>query len=397
MRRSYKFLLRPTCKQVTALEACLEDHRQLYNAAMEERREAWRMRKASVIFYGQSAQLPAIRAADLEGQGRWSATSQQQTLRRLEKAFTNFFRRLRAGSRKPGFPRFKGRDRFDSVLWLHSNGAGCKWDSVPHPTVTRVYFKGIGHVRVHQHRAVKGRVKSLSVKREAGRWWVIVSCDNVSSEPLEPTGASVGIDLGIRSFLTTSNGEHVPNQRLQAAAADRIAGAQRVLARKKRGSKRRRKAKAKVTKLYVKVRRTRLDHAHKTALTLVRENDVIVHEALQIQNLTRRPKPLLAEDGSWAPNGVARKLGMNRSILDAGWGVFLEVLRAKAEEAGRVVIEVDARRTSQRCARCGHVAAGNRVTQAAFRCLACGHQAHADVNAAVNILRAGLALQANAA
>jgi putative transposase len=252
---------------------------------------------------------------------------------------------------------------------------------------------GIGHVRVHQHRAAKGRVKTITAKREAGRWYVILSCDDVPAEPLEPTGSRVGIDLGVASFLTTSDCAHVPNPRYLPASAKRLAAAERNLARKKRGSNRRKRAAAKAAGLHGKVRRQRLDHAHKTALFLVRAYDVIVHEALKISNMTGRPKPRPADDGGYAPNGAAAKSGLNKSIHDAGWGIFLRVLSAKAESAGRHVVAVDPRHTSQRCAQCGHVAAGNRVNQAEFRCLACGHQAHADVNAARNILRAGLALQ----
>jgi putative transposase len=280
------------------------------------------------------------------------------------------------------------------VTWP-THGNGCKWDSVQHPTVTRVYLMGVGHVQVHQHRAVKGRVKMITVHREAGRWYLIMSCDDVPAEPLPATGAVVGIDMGVASFLTTSDGEHVPNPRPLAATAERLTIAQQALARKKRGSNRRRRAVRKVAALHAKVRRIRLDYAHKTALVLVRDHDVIVHEALKIANMTRRPKarPDPEQPGAFLPNGAAAKAGLNRSITDAGWGCFLDALHDKAESAGRTVIEVDPRYTSQRCAECRHVAAGNRVTQAAFRCLACGHAAHADVNAAVNILRAGLARQ----
>jgi putative transposase len=109
--------------------------------------------------------------------------------------------------------------------------------------------------------------------------------------------------------------------------------------------------------------------------------------------MTRRPKPRPDSEGGYEPNGATAKAGLNKSILDAGWGMFLRVLAAKAESAGRQMIAVNPRHTSQRCAQCGHTVAGNRVSQAEFRCLACGHHAHADVNAAINILRAGLALQ----
>ena len=390
MRRSYKCLLRPTKRQEAALGACLEDTRHLYNAALEERREAWRMCRHQVTFYSQDAQLKQIRADDPERYGRWAFTCERAAIRRLDRAFQGFYRRVRAGE-KPGYPRFKGRGWRDSIEWLEKKGA--RWNSVPHPTVTRVYLQGIGHVRVHQHRPVKGRIKSITAKREVGRWYVVLSCDDVPAEPLEPTGSAVGIDLGVASFLTTSSSGYVRNPRHLAATSKRLAAAQRDLARKKRDSSRRKKAATKVARLHGKVRRQRLDHAHNTALALVRDYDVIVREDLKITNMTARPKPRPDGNGDYEPNGASAKSGLNKSIRDAGWGIFLRVLSAKAESAGRTVIAVDPRHTSQRCAECGHTAAGNRVTQAEFRCLACGHQAHADVNAARNILRAGLALQ----
>ncbi len=388
MRRSYKFLLRPTSKQAAALAACLEDHRTLYNAALEHRRTAYHKAGVTVRYGDQSAELKHIRADDPDGQGRWSFSSQQATLRRLGKAFAAFFARVKAG-RTPGLPRFKGRGWFDTVTWP-KDGDGCRWDSQPeHPTATRVRLQGIGHVRVHQHRPVKGRVKTISVKREGSRWFVVLACDDVPAETLPETGAVAGIDLGVASLVTTSDGAHVANPRHLAATADRLARAQRDLARKKRGSKRRRKAVSRVAALHAKVRRQRLDHAHKTANALVASYDVIVHEALRITNMTRSASGTVEQPG----RNVAAKSGLNHSILDAGWGVFLRVLAHKAESAGREMIAVEPRNTSRTCARCGHVAKENRVTQAVFRCTACGHTAHADVNAAINILRAGLALR----
>lgn len=388
MRRSYKFLLRPTRRQEIALAACLEDHRTLYNAALEHRRTAYRMAGVPIRYGDQSAELKHIRADDPDGQGRWSFSSQQATLRRLDKAFAAFFRRVKAGQ-KPGFPRFKGRGWFDTVEWP-KDGDGCRWDSQPeHPTATYVRLQGIGHVRVHQHRPVRGRVKTISVKREGRRWYVILACDDVPAEPLPATGAVVGLDMGVASLATTSDGEHLANPRHLAATADRLAAAQRDLARKKRGSKRRLKAVARVAALHAKVRRQRLDHAHKAALDLVRNYDVIVHEDLRIANMTRSASGTIDNPG----RNVAQKSGLNRSILDAGWGVFLTILAHKAESAGRELIAVNPANTSRTCARCGHCAAENRVTQAEFACTACGHTAHADVNAAENILRAGLALR----
>ncbi|TDC92055.1 transposase [Nonomuraea deserti] len=388
MRRSFRFLLRPTARQAAALPACLEDHRMLYHAALEHRRTAYARAGVSVRYGKQPAELKHIRADDPDGQARWSFSSQQATLRRLDRAFRAFFDRVRAG-RTPGFPRFKGRGRFDTVEWP-KDGDGCRSDSQPgHPTVAYVRLQGVGHVRVHRHRTVKGRVRTIAVKREGNRWFVVLSCDDVPAEPLPATGAVAGIDMGVASLVTTSDGGRVANARHLAATAGRLADAQRDLARRKRGSQRRRKAVTRAAALHAKVRRQRLDGAHKAALALVRTYDVIVHEDLRIANMTRSASGTMEAPG----RNVAAESGLNRSILDAGWGMFLTILAHKAESAGRTLIAVNPTGTSRTCARCGHSAKENRVTQAAFACTACGHAAHADVNAAINILRAGLALR----
>lgn len=387
MRRSFKFLLRPTTRQSVALAACLEDHRALYNAALQERRDAYGMRGVSIQYGDQSAQLKEIRSADPDGQGRWSAGSQQQTLRRLDRAFAAFFRRVKAGQ-KPGFPRFKGRGWFNTVEWPAAKN-GATWDSTPHEPISRVYMLGIGHVRVHQHRAINGVVKTISVKREGHRWFVMLSCADVPAEPLSATGIAVGIDLGIASFLTRSDGGHIGNPRYGGAAAERIAAAQRTVARRQRGSNRRNMARARLSALHGKIRRQRLDFAHKAALELVRGFDMIAHEDLRIRNMTGSASGTAENPGS----KVSAKAGLNRSILDASWRMFLTVLAHKAESAGRVLIAVNPAGTSRTCAVCGNCASGNRITQSRFRCQACGHTAHADVNAALNILRAGLARQ----
>ncbi|GAA2309858.1 hypothetical protein GCM10010149_70130 [Nonomuraea roseoviolacea subsp. roseoviolacea] len=131
----------------------------------------------------------------------------------------------------------------------------------------------------------------------------------------------------------------------------------------------------------------------------MQDYDVIAHEDLRIANMTKAPapKPDPDQSGAFLPNRAAAKAGLNKSILDAGWGVFLTILAYKAESAGRELIAVNPANTSRTCARCGHYAKENRVTQAEFRCTACRHEAHADVNAAINILRAGLALRDAAA
>ncbi|KAA2266454.1 transposase [Solihabitans fulvus] len=395
MRRSFKFLLRPTGKQAVALREMLADHCSLYNGALQERRDAWRhVSKTTVRYGGQSAQLKDIRAFDPDQQGRWSFSSQQATLRRLDRAFAAFFRRVKTGD-KPGYPRFRGVSWFDTVEFP-TDGDGCRWNSTPGDSVTRVRFQGVGHVRVHRHRPVLGTVKTISVKREGNRWYVILSCAEVPAVPLPAVGQTAGIDMGVVHFLTASDGTHVPNPRYERAAAAGLADAQQALSRCRRGSNRRRKVRGKVAALHGRIRRQRLDHAHKTALAVVRAYDVIACEDLRIANMVRapKPKPDPEQSGVFLPNGAAAKAGLNRSIHDAGWGVFLGVLADKAESAGRRLIPVDPRDTSRTCTRCGHVCGDNRVTQAEFVCVACGHTANADVNAALNIAhRAGLVLR----
>jgi putative transposase len=400
--RAYKFLLRPTARQAAALGEMLRDHCSLYNAALQERRDAYRHVSRTSIKYGQqSAQLKEIRAFDPERQGRWSFSSQQATLRRLDKAFAAFFRRVKDGQ-TPGYPRFKGVGHFDTVVFP-KDGDGCRWDSVPHDRQTRVRLQGIGHVRVHQHRPVRGRVKTISVKREGNRWYLVLACDNVPAEKLPPTGAIVGIDMGVAHFLTTSGGEHVANPRFLQAMADQLAEAQRHLAtfpkRTGQRTKAHRAAARKVATLYGKIRRQRADFHHKTARALSTGHDVIAHERLNTAQMTKRtaPRPDPAGDGAFLPNGAAAKTGLNRSILDAGWAQFLKILANKAESAGRLVVSVDARNTSRTCPECGHVTKENRATQAKFQCVRCGFAANADHVGALNVLNgAGLVLCAAA-
>jgi putative transposase len=378
VRRAYKFRIYPTAGQASRAAQCLRDHQQLYNAALEERREAWRMRKVGIRYGQQSAQLKEIRGLDPD-QGRWSFSSQQATLRRLDKAMAAFYRRCKAGEKRAGYPRFKALDRWDSVEWP-SDGDGCRWKS----DMGRVYLQGVGHVRVHQHRPVQGRVKTITLKREGRRWYVVLSCDDVPACPLPAAGREVGVDVGVTRFATVSDGEIIASPRFTRESADEFAAAQRSLARKNRGSANRRRAKAKVAQVHRRIRNRRADFHHKTARALVRECDVIALEDLRIANMVRSASGTLEKPGT----NVAAKSGLNRSILDAGWGQFTSILIGKAEEAGRRIVLVDPRHTSINCHQCGARCA--RPRQETVICPEHG-AIDADVNGAINIAsRAGL-------
>lgn len=236
--------------------------------------------------------------------------------------------------------------------------------------------------------------KTCTVKREGRRWRVTVFCTGVPAQPLPPTGRSVGIDLGVgeSNLVATSEGDLVGGPRPGRAFDDKVTRVQRELAGRRKGSARRAKTAARLGALRRKEARIRRDWAHRVSRRLVDAYDLIAHEDLSVAHMVRRPRPRPGpgEPGGFLPNRAAAKAGLNRSIHDAGWARLLSFIAYKAEDAGRVVIAVNPAHTSQRCSACGHLDAGNRRLTA-FRCLGCGHQAHADVNAALNVLRAGLA------
>jgi putative transposase len=370
------------------LEQLLRNQCELYNAALEERRGAWNWERRSVSYFDQTRTLTTLRENRPEVLEH-GVTVCRGTLKRLDRAFCAFYRRCKTGE-KPGFPRFKSQRRFDSVQWEDTSGWRLDTDS------RRLHLVGIGAVKVRLHRDIEGRPKAITVAREGRRWWVTLRCVDVPARPLAATGRAVGIDLGVCAEVATSDGRLVLEGRYGQRARDRLATAQRHLASKRKGSRQRERAVERVAAAHRKIRNQRKDLAHKMSRELVNSYDLIVHEDLKITNMVRRPQPRRGDDGTYEPNGAAAKAGLNRSISDAGWGQLLRCIAYKAEHAGREVIAVDPRHTSQRCSRCGHVARENRLTQAQFRCQACGHEAHADVNAAMNILRAGRAQQAPA-
>ena len=392
VKRAYKFRAYPTRHQEGRATRLLADHCDLYNAAMAERREAWRMRRVRIRYSTQSAQLKEIRRADPDGQGQHSFTAQQQTLRRLDAVFAAYFERIRAADiagtkHKPGYPRFKPYQRFDQVLFV--DGDGARWQPRGPGRWARARFQAVGTVKVRQHRTVPGIVKALQLKREQRRWYVIVITDT-ETVPLPPTGREVGVDVGVARFLTTSDAEVVDNPRFLAASAPVIADLQRRKAHAKPGSGNRKRLRRALAREWRTVRNRRRDFHHKTARMLVNQCDVIAVENLNTAGMTRRPAPKPDPDtpGMYVPNGAAAKEGLNKSILDAGWAQFISILSGKAVEAGRRVVLVNPAGTSIGCHRCGR-----RCTRPQQKILICPVHGviDADVNGARNIAsRAGL-------
>jgi putative transposase len=384
VRRAYKLRAYPTRPQEARAVRLLADHCDLYNAALAERREAWRMHKVKVVYGDQSAQLKEIRAADPDGQGRHSFTAQQQTLRRLNTVFAAYFRRvgdLKGKVRRVGYPRFKPYQRFDQVLFVAGDGA--RWEAAGDARWAYASFQAVGRVKVNQHRRVLGRVKALQLKREGRRWYVIVVSD-IEPVPLPPTGRSVGVDLGVARFLTTSDGEIIVNPRFLGAASGRIVDLQRRKARARPGSGNRRRLRRALAKEWRRLRNQRHDFHHKTARALVDTCDTLALEQLRVAAMTATAAGTVEAPG----RNVAAKAGLNRSILDAGWGQFTTILVAKTASAGRRVVLVNPASTSIDCHACG--ARCTRPRQNTIVCPNCG-DLDADLNGARNIAtRAGL-------
>lgn len=365
MRKAYKYRLYPNRIQSDALDAMLESHRRLYNLALRERRDVYESEKHSVSYYEQSARFKETRPA-LSSFAALNFSSAQATLRRLDKAFKAFFRCVKSGD-APGYPRFKPQDRFRTVEFSkYGNGCLLKDNG-------RLYLQNIGHIKVKLHRPVEGAIKTVSVKRQCGKWYAIFSCD-LGDAP-EPTsdGPAVGIDLGLKSFLVTSDGESVEPPRYYRKSQKKLRRAQRSVSRKKKDSNRRRKARRHVSRLHEKTANQRRDFHHKQARKLVDTHGLIAHEALNIKGLARTR--------------------LAKSAHDAGWASFLNILSSKAEEAGCRVVAVDPRNTTQACSACGALPEIKKTLSDRMHVCPCGYTADRDLNAALNILHLGRGLR----
>lgn len=365
IRRSYQYKASLSRGARDAAVGQLHLHAELYNAALEERREAWRRQRVSVTVAMQSAQLPELKRLRPE-LAEIDAQATQAVLQRLDRAYQAFFRRVKAGQ-TPGFPRFKSRHRYDSITFKQTG-----W-SLEGRHLT---LRGIGRLKLFLSRPIEGRIKTVTLKRDAvGDWFVTFSCDDVPVRDLEASDAVVGIDLGLEAFLTTSDGERVDNLRPGDRDRARVARKQRVVSKRTKGSRRRRKAVRHLARAHRRIERVRRDWHHKVALSIVRRYGMIAVEDLNVLGLSR---------GRLA-----------RSVNDAAWGQFLQTLADKAASAGRTVIPVDPRGTSQECSACGAMPeTPKRLSERWHQCESstCGYETHRDENAAANILARGLAI-----
>jgi putative transposase len=355
-RKTFKEKLRPTPAQAAALETVLRRCRTLYNTALEHRITAWQRGHVSVSRYQQEAELKDIRAELPEYEAIHSHIL-QDVLARLDKTYQAFFRRLQRGE-KPGFPRFKGRNRYHSFTFKEY-GNGARLDN------GSLVLAKIGRIAVHWSRQIEGTPKTVTLSKEADGWYVAISCAEVPACPLPPTGQETGIDLGLEAFVTLADGTMIHHPRHYLRAERYLAKCQRRVSCRHKGSHRRRKAVNVLAKAHQHVRRQRADFHHKTALALVKQYDTIYHEELRVANLVRNHQ-------------------LAKSISDAGWSGFLTILAFKAASAGKQVVAVDPAFTSQACSGCGLVVQKS-LSVRWHTCSACGTSLHRDHNAARNI------------
>jgi putative transposase len=358
-RKTSKFRLYPNRQQQQRLTATLDVCRELYNAGLQERIEAWKNRTPVRVF-DQINQLPDIKQIRPDVAGVFSQVL-QDTLRRLDKTYKAFFARVKRGQ-KAGFPRFKGRNRYDSFTYPQSGFAlGAK-----------LQLSKIGSIKIKQHRDIEGEIKTLTIRREAGCWY---ACFSVEYQPtkLPHNSNNIGVDVGLEAFATLSNGTRIENHRYYQAAQAKLRRAQRKVARRaNKKSKRRRKAILLLQKAHQHVANQRKDFQHKLAYWLVQHFGMIAVEDLNIKGLSA---------------GILAK-----AVHDVGWSSFLTMLAYKAENAGRQVIKVDPKYTSQECPQC-HALEKKSLSERVHRC-DCGLTIGRDHAAAFVILGRGLRLQA---
>ena len=356
MRKSFVYRLYPTASQEKQMESVRETCRHFYNDCLEERKIAWEEASVSVHKFAQMSRVKEYKRHNPFAAGIHSHCL-QLVVDGLDKAFQAFFRRVKSGE-TPGYPRFKGRNRFHGFGFKElGNGFSVSG--------RRLKLSGVGRVAVRWHRKIEGEIKTLRVISKAGKWYACFSCELDAPKPLSPTGKTIGIDVGLTSLITTSDGKKIDNPRWYRRAQRLLRVRQRSVARKQKGGRNRRKAIVQLQRASERVANTRKDFLNKLANRLVNENDVIAVEDLKIPNMVRNHH-------------------LSKSILDAGWSYFTSRLSAKAENAGRTVVFVNPAYTSKSCSGCGRVFESLSLSDRWVKC-ECGSSLDRDHNAAINI------------
>jgi len=353
-----KYRIYPTKAQVSSLMRTLNTCRHTYNWMLADRETEYKSRNYSLSCFEQQARLKIFRETWTELQSVHSQVLQNVAVR-VDLAFKAFFRRVKAGE-NPGYPRFKGRDWYDSFTYPQSGFF---------VSDTHVKLSKLGNIKIKLHRPVEGKVKTCTVRRQNGKWYVCLACE-VESQPLPVTNNAVGIDVGLEKFAALSDGSFVDNPRFFRKEEKALAKVQRKLSKQPKGSKERYKARKVVSRVHERIKNRRHNFVHQLSRKLIDENDVIVVEKLNTMNMLSNHY-------------------LAKSISDASWTQFRSVLTNKAASAGRVLLSVNPAYTSQDCSACGY-RAKKPLKERWHHCPMCGLSLDRDTNAAINILRLGL-------
>ncbi len=350
---AFRYRLYPTKAQASALAKTLETCRLVFNSLLNDRKFQYEVHGKSASKYEQQALFPKWKKEHPELSDVFSQVLQNVAVR-VDLAYKAFFRRVKDGE-TPGYPRIKGKGQYDSITYPQS-GFGM--------VQGKLRLSKIGDVSIRLHRPVGGDIKICTIRRINGKWFVCFSCE-VLPEILPPSDEEVGIDVGLKVFVSLSNGEFIDNPRFFRKDEKALAKAQRKLSKQARGSKARKKARKVVSRIHERVRNRRHDFVHQTARRLVNRFGVIAVEKLNVK-------------------GMVKNHCLAKSISDASWSMFRSVLTGKAEKANRLVVAVNPAYTSQMCSGCGNIEKKS-LSVRTHKCLICGLVLDRDTNAAVNI------------
>jgi putative transposase len=351
--------------QSDKLDSLLNIAREIYNAALEQRIHAWKYQHKSLNRYEQQYELKYLRS-EFSEIAQLNTSVAQDVLMRLDKSFKAYFRRVKNGE-KPGYPRFKGKERFNSITF-HWGG---RWSNGVKIIGNRLRIQSVGMVKIKLHRPLDGKTKTVTIKRICGKWYAIFS-NSVEIEPLSFSNKAVGIDVGLEHFAVTSDGEYIRNPHYLKEGLSILRRLERSMDRKKKRGHNRCKAASLLAKRHLKISRQRIDYSRKVAKNIIDRYGLIAVEDLPIRNMVRNHH-------------------FARSIQDAAWGQFLDILSYKAEWAGREFIKINPSGTSQICSGCGAIVK-KRLYVRTHHCPECGLFVNRDLNAALNIKRLGLSL-----
>ncbi len=374
-RQSYKFQLKTNLSQARQMRRFAGACRFVFNQALALQKAKYEAGNKKLSYADLCAELLTLKSSN-PWLGESPSQTLQQSLKDLERSYTNFF------AKRADFPRFKKKGLSSSFRFPQ----GCKLDQANN----RIFLPKLGWMHYRNSREALGEVKNVTVSHSCGHWYISVQTEREVSDVIHPSTSAIGVDMGIAQLATLSDGHVFAAVNSFKQKQKQLARYQRAFSRKVKFSQNWKKQKSKIGKLHQTIANIRKDYLHKTTTIISQNHAMIVIEDLQVKNMSKSASGNLNKPG----RHVKAKSGLNRSILDQGWFEFRRQIEYKQVWRGGDVLAVPPQYTSQRCSCCGTVSKENRPSQAKFACIACGYQANADVNAAMNILAAGHAVLA---